>query len=139
MNMKPLLLPATALAVCLAATDVQVAGASLPTLHLSAVVYDVHTSAGGTVSSHEKLSQGTKHVGEDLSSCVPNSEKTVHCTGSYKLSQGTFSIAGTISKTGTTNRLQITGGTGPYKHAHGTVVTEYNRAGTRAKETISFT
>jgi hypothetical protein len=139
MNLKPLLLPAVALAACSAATNAQVAGASPPTLRLSAVVYDVHTSAGGTVSSHEKLSQSAKHVGEDYSSCVPNSKKTVHCTGSYKLSQGTFSIAGTISKSATTNRLQITGGTGPYKHAHGSVVTEYNRAGTHAKETITFT
>lgn len=98
----------------------------------------MHTSAGGTISSHEKLSQGSSRVGEDHSRCVPNSKKTVHCTGSYKLSRGVFYIAGTISKSGSTNRLQITGGTGLYKHARGAVTTEYNRAGTRAKETIVF-
>jgi hypothetical protein len=32
----------------------------------------------------------------------------------------------------------MTGGSGAYKSARGTVLTEYNKAGTRAKETLSF-
>jgi hypothetical protein len=116
----------------------QDAVASLPALHLSAVVYDKHVASNGTFSSRERLTQGATHVGEDFSRCTPNSKTTVHCTGSYTLTQGSFNIAGTIANTSNTNRLTITGGTGRYKHAHGTVLTEYNRTGSRAKETITF-
>jgi hypothetical protein len=32
----------------------------------------------------------------------------------------------------------MTGGTGDYKDARGTVLTEYNKAGTKAQETLTF-
>jgi hypothetical protein len=114
------------------------AGAALPTLHVSATVYDKHTTASGTFSSRERLTQGGAHIGEDSSRCTPSSKTTVRCTGSYTLSGGTFQIAGTISNDSNTNRLEITGGSGRYKGARGSVLTEYNRAGTSAKETITF-
>ena len=62
----------------------------------------------------------------------------MHCTGSYRLAHGTIEFAGVISSSSNTNRLAITGGTGSYRSARGTVLTEYNRAGTKAKETIFF-
>jgi hypothetical protein len=116
----------------------QAADATLPTLHVSALVYDKQTTSGGTFSSREKLTRGGAHIGEDFSRCTPNSKTTVRCTGSYTLSGGTFQIAGTISNDSNTNRLEITGGTGRYRGARGNVLTEYNRAGTSAKETITF-
>jgi hypothetical protein len=116
---------------------VAVSQAASTPLHLAAMVYDVHDS-GGTVSSWEKLyEEGVKH-GEDYSRCTPTSQEEVHCVGRYMLERGEIAFAGSISKSSTINRLAITGGTGAYKHAHGTVLTEYNRAGTRAKETITF-
>jgi hypothetical protein len=115
-----------------------VAVAAPSTLHLNAVVYDVHTGNGEVVSSKEKLTQGTTPVGEDSSRCTPASKTTVRCTGSYTLKHGTLQFSGTISRSGATNHLSVTGGTGSYKNARGTVVTEYNRAGTKAKETITF-
>jgi hypothetical protein len=122
----------------LLAGGVSVASAAPPTLHLNAVVYDVHTSKDGVVSSKEKLTQGTTAIGEDSSRCMPASKTTVRCVGSYTLTRGTLQISGTIPRTGDVNHLAVTGGTASYKGAHGTVVTEYNRAGTKAKETITF-
>jgi hypothetical protein len=115
-----------------------VASATPSTLHLNAVVYDVHTGKGEVVSSKEKLTQGTTRVGEDSSRCTPASKTTVRCVGSYTLTHGTLQFSGTIPRSGETNRLSVTGGTGVYKNARGTVVTEYNKAGTKAKETITF-
>jgi hypothetical protein len=135
---RPVLAPAVLLGVLQATAIPAVASATLPAIHLNAVIYDKHVSSNGTVSSREKLSQGTKHVGEDYSRCVPSSKSTVHCTGSYTLTHGTIAFAGTISNASDTNRLTITGGTWSYKHAHGSVLTEYNQTGTHAKETITF-
>ena len=112
--------------------------AAPPTLHLNAVVYDVHTGKGEVVSSKEKLTQGSTPAGEDSSRCTPASRTTVRCVGSYTLKRGTLQFSGTISRSGGSNRLNVTGGTGSYENARGTVVTEYNRAGTKAKETITF-
>jgi hypothetical protein len=114
------------------------AARALPALHLTAFVYDVRSTPDGTVSSREELTEGRDRVGEDFSRCVPNSRRTVRCAGSYTLTQGTIRFAGTISNTGNKNRLMITGGTGRYKHARGSILTEYNRSGTGAKETITF-
>jgi hypothetical protein len=106
-------------------------------LHLSAVVFDAHKSKG-VFSSKEKLFQGTAKVGEDASRCAESSKIAVRCTGSYTLTHGTIQFSGTISNASNTNRLTITGGTGGYKGARGTVLTEYNKAGTKAKETLTF-
>jgi len=83
------------------------------------------------------LYEGAKKVGEDYSRCTEVSASATHCVGSYTLSHGTFQISGTISTSSDTNRLSITGGTGSYKGVRGMVLTEYNRAGTKAQETIT--
>jgi hypothetical protein len=127
-----------ALALLAAAVFPAVAVARPPTLHLTATVYDVHSSKG-VVSSKEKVYSGTTKLGEDSSTCTKKTSSTTRCTGSYKLMHGTFTFSGTISSTGDTNRLAVTGGTGSYKGVRGTVLTEYNKAGTKAKETITFT
>jgi len=109
------------------------------TLHLSAAVYDVHESKGGVIYSEEVVSQGTKPVGEDSSRCTPTSNGAFHCVGSYDLTHGTLRFAGMIPNSGgDKNRLTVTGGTGAYKGARGMVTTEYNKAGDKAKETITF-
>jgi hypothetical protein len=108
-------------------------------LHLTAYVYDIH-SGKGVYSSHEKLYEGSRKVGEDYSRCVEASNhRSTHCVGSYTLSHGTVDFSGTISTASNTNRLSMTGGTGSYKSARGTVLTEYNRTGTKARETLTFT
>ena len=107
-------------------------------LHLTATVYGLHSSKG-VYSSKEKVFEGSTKLGEDVSNCTKRSPSTVHCTGSYKLTHGTILFSGTISSSSDTNRLKITGGTGSYKNARGTVLTEYNKTGTKAKETITFT
>ena len=129
---------ATALVAAAASACSAVAWATPPTLHLSATVYDTHTS-GHVFSSKERLFQGTTKVGEDSSRCTETSSTATHCVGSYTLTHGTIQFSGTISNASDTNRLKITGGTGTYKGARGTVLTEYNKAGTKAKETLTFT
>jgi hypothetical protein len=132
-------LPAMAgLALLAAGTTLSTVAAAHPaTLHLTATVYDGHVSKG-VYSSKEKVYDGTTKLGEDSSSCSKKTSSTVHCAGSYKLTHGTILFSGTISNSSNTNRLTITGGTGSYKDARGTVLTEYNKAGTKAKETITF-
>jgi hypothetical protein len=103
------------------------------TLRLTATVYDVHP-----YSSKEKVYEGTTKVGEDSSTCTKRTSSTIHCIGSYKLTNGTILFSGTISNSSNTNRLAITGGTGRYKNVRGAVLTEFNKAGTKAKETITF-
>jgi hypothetical protein len=108
-------------------------------LHLTAYVYDTHTGKG-VFSSHEKVYEGSRKLGEDYSRCTEASNhRSTHCVGSYSLSGGMIDFSGTISTTSDTNRLSVTGGTGSYKNARGTVLTEYNRAGTKARETLTFT
>ena len=131
------ILAAAALLAGVASAFSAVAWATPPTLHLNAIVYDTHTSMG-SFSSKEKLYQGTTKVGEDRSRCTETSKTAVHCVGSYTLKHGTIQFSGTISNASDTNRLTITGGTGTYKGVRGTVLTEYNNAGTKAKETLTF-
>jgi hypothetical protein len=114
-----------------------VSQAAPASLHLTAYVYDAHAS-GGAFSSREKLFEGSRKVGEDYSRCTEVSARSTRCVGSYTLSQGTIQFSGTISTAGDTNRLSITGGTGSYKDVRGTVLTEYNRSGTKAQETLTF-
>jgi hypothetical protein len=115
-----------------------VALAKPTTLHLNAVVYDLHKTAR-VYSSRERLFVGASKVGEDSSRCVLVS-KTVQCVGSYTLTRGTLKIAGTLTTPGNPLRitLKITGGTGSYKGARGMVVTVYNKTETKAKETLTF-
>ena len=105
--------------------------------HLTAYVYDAHTS-GRTFPSREKLFEGSSKVGEDYSRCTEVSRRSTHCVGAYTLSHGTIQFSGTISTPSDTNRLSITSGTGSYKGVRGTVLTEYNKAGTKAQETLTF-
>ncbi|HXN37490.1 MAG TPA: hypothetical protein VN892_05605 [Solirubrobacteraceae bacterium] len=126
-----------ALALLAGAVLAAPASAHPATLHLNATVYDVHASKG-VYSSKEKVYERTEKLGEDFSSCTQPTSATYHCTGSYKLMHGTILFSGTISSSSNTNRLTITGGTGSYKDAKGTILTEYNKAGTKAKETITF-
>jgi hypothetical protein len=127
----------TILLVIAASTFSAVAEAIPATLHLSAIVYDTHQSKG-VFSSKERVFQGTTKVGEDYSRCTEASRTTVHCVGSYTLQHGTIRFSGTISNASDTNRLMITAGTGSYRGARGTVLTEYNKAETKARETISY-
>jgi hypothetical protein len=129
---------ASLLAAAVASVAASVAGAAPATLHLNAVVEKPKSSSGATYTTKEELFEGTRRVGEDVSRCTETSSDSnlFHCVGSYTLTHGTIKFSGTV-KSGN-NRLSMTGGTGAYKSARGTVLTEYNKAGTRAKETLSF-
>ncbi len=93
------------------------------------------------VSSREKLFQGATRVGEDFSRCTPTtaSKTAYRCVGSYTLARGTIQFSGTIGAEVNPNRLRFVGGTGAYKDARGAVIADYNEAGTKAKETLTFT
>jgi hypothetical protein len=122
--------------VAIAASTSQAAPAPL---HFSAVVYGKHTSSDGTFSSHERLSVNGKRVGEDFSRCMRvDGGHDYRCSGSYTLAHGTIAFSGEIPAGKNSNTLNVTGGTGSYKHARGHVHTVYNAAGTRATETITF-
>jgi hypothetical protein len=130
-------LTVTALAVAVFSAFSAVALATTRTLHLTAVVYE-HSSKGGVYASKEKVFEGATRVGEDSSRCTAISHSQTRCVGSYTLKQGNITFSGTITIGDNTNRLAIVGGTGAYKDARGTVLTEYNSAGNRAKETLTF-
>jgi hypothetical protein len=139
MKARPMVISAVTILLVTAASTFETVAEAIPaTLHLSAMVYDAHWSDRGVYSSKERVFQGTTKVGEDYSRCTEASRTAVHCVGSYTLQHGTIQFSGTISNASDTNRLTITAGTGNYKGARGTVLTEYNKAGTRATETIRF-
>ena len=118
--------------------SVSFAAKVLRVLHLAATVYNVTETLDGTVSSHESLSAGGRHRGQDFSTCVPEPGPTIfHCTGKYTLPGGTLRFAGTIAK-GAATRLTILGGSGRYRRAEGTVLTEYDARGGHARETITL-
>jgi hypothetical protein len=127
----------TAVAVAVGLWLAACGSSHLTTLHLSATVYDVRKSTV-VYSSKERVDEGATKLGEDSSTCAASSPDTFRCLGRYTLTSGTIQFSGTISNASNTNRLKITGGTGRYKGARGTVLTEYNSAGTKAKETLSF-
>jgi len=111
---------------------------TLRTIHLSATVYDVTETLRGVVSSHEALRHAGRPAGQDFSTCEPWATETARCTGKYALAGGTITFAGTIASRSRSNTLTITGGTGRYQNAEGTVLTEYNRSRAHAQETIGF-
>jgi hypothetical protein len=127
---------AAAAAAAFVAVATTAACATPPTLHLNAVVYDIHES-GRVYTDKEKLFQGTTRVGEDSSRCTKLSKSSYRCSGTYTLPHGTLQFSGTVPLG--SNHLAITGGTGIYKGVRGTVATDFNKAGTQAKETLSFT
>jgi hypothetical protein len=124
------------IAVLLAAAPPATA-ATPSTLHLNAFVYDAHWSKGRVFASKERLFQAGKLVGEDFSSCT-TSKTIARCVGEYKLRRGTLRISGAVPASSNNNRLRLKGLTGIYEGARGTVLTEYNKAGTQATETLTF-
>ena len=107
-------------------------------LHLAATIYDVNETLEGVVSSHEALKLAGRPVGQDFSSCTPDlPATTAHCTGKYHLRGGTIAFSGTVATEGRTRTLTITGGTGRYRGAEGSVVTEY-LSRSHARETITL-
>lgn len=111
---------------------------TLRTMHLSATVYNVTETLKGVVSSHEALRRAGRPAGQDFSTCEPRATATAHCIGEYALADGTITFAGTIPSPSRSNTLTITGGTGRYRNAEGTILTAYNGRGTHAQETITF-
>src|SRR5262249_24749589 len=107
-------------------------------LHLAATVYDVNETLDAVVTSHESLSAHGKPIGQDFSRCQREPHEVGHCTGKYALAHGTIRFAGTIPIPSHSNTLTITGGTGRYHGAEGTVLTEYAADGRHAKETITL-
>lgn len=107
--------------------------------HLSARVYDVNETLEGVVSSHESLRAAGRRVGQDFSTCVPIQEEiSAHCTGKYVLPGGTIRFAGTVGVQRLKQTLTILGGTGRYRDAEGTILTEYAKHAHRASETITL-
>jgi hypothetical protein len=107
-------------------------------LHLTASVYAKQTASNGTVTSRERVFQNGTRIGEDFSTCTKRPHGTFKCQGEYTLTHGHLKFAGVIPGGTSTNTLAITGGTGRYSDARGHVRTEYNRTGTSAKETVTF-
>jgi hypothetical protein len=107
-------------------------------LKLAATVYNVNETLDHVITSHESVSHAGRLVGQDFSRCEPTTTGAAGCTGKYALTDGTITFAGTVLSEGRSNRLAITGGTGRYRHAEGTILTEYSANGTRANETITF-
>jgi len=114
-----------------------VASATVVTLHLNAVVFGVHEGKG-VFLSRERVSDGKGLVGEDSTRCVSISRSKIRCHGIYTLPQGTIRFSGTQPRFTDSNLLAITGGTGAYAGAHGIVLTQFNRSGSRAKELLKI-
>ncbi|HXD55504.1 MAG TPA: hypothetical protein VN618_12165 [Solirubrobacteraceae bacterium] len=109
------------------------------TLHLAATIYGVDETLLGKVTSHEALRRAGKPAGQVFSACEPLEEgQTAHCTARYRLRGGTLSLAGAVAVGDRTQTLTITGGTGRYRGAEGSLLSERDRSGTHARETLAI-
>jgi hypothetical protein len=104
-------------------------------LHFNAVIHKPGRQ-GKVLTSKETLYESGKVVGQDVSRCTETPSSRLQCRGTYTLHNGTIRFAGTIGFGN--NRIPITGGTGTYRGAHGTVSTIFNKTETRATETLMF-
>lgn len=108
-------------------------------LHLAATIHGVKETPLGETTSHETLRQAGRPAGRGFSACRPlNQGHTARCVGTYHLHGGTLAFAGAVAVGARAQTLTITGGTGRYRDAEGSVLTEYDRNGTHARETISI-
>jgi hypothetical protein len=87
-------------------------------------VVAVRTSATSTKTTSaftENLLTGKKIVGTDSVECKAVSKQTI-CTGAFKFKAGgTITIDGALKSDGNDATFKLSGGTGPYANARGTL------------------
>jgi hypothetical protein len=86
----------------------------------------------------ETLRMGGKVVGHDQISCVPKSVGVGVCKATFTLTNGTITVAGLVHETTVTSKVPVTGGTGRYKGAGGTLSLTF-LSDTKAVESFSLT
>ena len=97
------------------------------------------TRSGNTVTFKEKLTVGKRAIGTDKVVCVAAGGPVFNCHGVYTLTspRGTIKAAGKNDQSKTINIVRITGGTGAFKGAKGTIEVRVNGA-TGSLQTFTF-
>jgi hypothetical protein len=86
----------------------------------------------------ETLRIGGKVVGHDAISCLVKSPGVGTCKATFTLTNGTITVAGLVHETTATSKLPVTGGSGRYKGARGTLTLTF-LSDTKAVESFSLT
>ena len=86
--------------------------------------------SGNTVTFTEKLSRGQRAIGTDKVVCVAAGGPVFNCHGVYTFTtpHGTIKAAGRDDQSKTINAIKITGGTGAFKRARGSIEVRVNGA-----------
>jgi hypothetical protein len=97
------------------------------------------TKSGNKVTFTEKLSIGRRVIGTDKVQCVAGGGPVFNCHGVYTFTspRGTVKAAGKDDQSKTINIIKITGGTGAFKGAKGTIEVRINGA-TSSVQTFKF-
>ncbi len=97
------------------------------------------TRSGDHVTFTEKLSQGKRVIGTDKVQCVAAGGPVFNCHGVYTFTfhHGTIKATGKDDQSKTINIVKITGGTGAFKGARGTIEVRVNGA-TSSLQSFSF-
>jgi hypothetical protein len=112
----------TLVAACaVTALGLAAAGQGAQTRQQFSVIATSYTSkkTGDTETFKEHLTVGGKRVGHDVITCVPHGARML-CHGIISLRNGQIRVR-VIAGGGPDTTGTITGGTGGYSHAHGTV------------------
>jgi hypothetical protein len=97
------------------------------------------TKSGNNVTFTEKLSIGKRTIGTDKVQCVGTGGPVFKCHGVYTFTSphGTVKAVGNDDQSKTINTIKITGGTGAFKGAEGTIEVRVNGA-TSSLQTFHF-
>jgi hypothetical protein len=101
--------------------------------------HDVNTTPHEVVIN-DKDTSGKTQVGHDVITCKVNGPKVLGCVFVFSLAKGTITVkSGAGTANNTPAKAKITGGTGAYSGAHGTVAFKnVNKAGTDVRVTLTL-
>ncbi len=95
------------------------------------------TQKGKHQTLTEALRAGGEVIGHDRIACLTLTQASMKCTAVFTLPKGQVKVAGTVHFDKPMSKLAITGGTGAYAGATGTLALRFG-AGNKTTETFTF-
>ena len=93
--------------------------------------------SGNTQHFTETLKANGAVIGTDKIACVLTSASAAKCTAVFTFAKGTVMVAGLLKQNQPSTTMTITGGTGAYKGAKGSMALHF-LSGTKSTETFTF-
>jgi hypothetical protein len=110
------LLPAVAVALIAPAAD-----AATPRAFTVIATQTASKQGTKSITFRETLASGKKVVGHDQVTCKQATKASLRCVATFTVSKGVIRVAGSVFYAKAANTLAITGGSGSYTAAKGTL------------------